>query len=88
MNFELAQRLVEAKDLNEALNVQREFARQTVETYVRQLQELSSLVTSRGTPSREPSFEYSAAAELRLEGVGVARILRNFEPSMEISCRH
>ncbi len=34
-NFALAHRLIEAKHLKEALDIQREFARQTVETYVR-----------------------------------------------------
>jgi phasin len=43
-NFELAQRLVNAKDLKEALDIQNQFARQQMETYVQQAQELSRLI--------------------------------------------
>ncbi len=56
LSFGLAQRLAEAKDLTEALTVQREFARQTMETYVRQSQELSRFAaqfTQNATPGHE-----------------------------------
>jgi phasin len=43
-NFELAQRLVHAKDLKEALDIQGQFARQQMETFAKQAQELSRLV--------------------------------------------
>jgi phasin len=43
-NFELAQRLVHAKDLKEALDIQSQFARQQMETFVHQAQELTRLV--------------------------------------------
>ena len=70
LSFELAQRLVEAKDLNEALNVQREFAPANSGDLCPAASGSRLETSSRGTLSREPSFEYSAAAELRLEGVG------------------
>ena len=43
-NFELAQRLVHAKDLKEALDIQNQFARQQMETFAHQAQELTRLV--------------------------------------------
>lgn len=43
-NFELAQRLVHAKDLKEALDIQSQFARQQMETYAHQAQELTRLL--------------------------------------------
>lgn len=43
-NFELAQRLVHAKDLKEALDIQNQFARQQMETFAQQAQELSRLL--------------------------------------------
>ena len=43
-NFELAQRLVRAKDIKEALDIQSQFARQQMETFAHQAQELSRLV--------------------------------------------
>jgi phasin len=43
-NFELAQRLVHAKDLKEALDIQSQFARQQMETFAQQAQELSQLL--------------------------------------------
>jgi len=43
-NFELAQRLVHAKDLKEALDIQSQFARQQMETFAHQAQELTRLV--------------------------------------------
>ena len=43
-NFELAQRLVHAKDIKEALDIQNQFARQQMETFAQQAQELTSLV--------------------------------------------
>jgi phasin len=44
-NFELAHRLVHAKDLKEALDIQSQFARQQMETFAHQAQELTRLVT-------------------------------------------
>lgn len=43
-NFDLAQRLVHAKDIKEALDIQSQFARQQLETYSHQAQELTRLV--------------------------------------------
>ncbi len=43
-NFELAQRLVHAKDIKEALDIQSQFARQQMETFAHQAQELTRLV--------------------------------------------
>ena len=43
-NFDLAQRLVHAKDLKEALDIQSQFARQQMETFAQQAQELTRLV--------------------------------------------
>jgi phasin len=43
-NFELAQRLVHAKDIKEALDIQNQFARQQMETFAQQAQELTRLV--------------------------------------------
>jgi len=43
-NFDLAQRLVHAKDIKEALDIQNQFARQQMETFALQAQELSRLV--------------------------------------------
>ncbi len=43
-NFELALRLVHAKDLKEALDIQSQFARQQMETFAQQAQELSRLL--------------------------------------------
>ena len=43
-SFELAQRLVHAKDLKEALDIQGQFARQQMETFAHQAQELTRLV--------------------------------------------
>jgi hypothetical protein len=45
LSFKLAQRLIEANGLKDVLRAQREFARKTVETYDRQVQELSRVVT-------------------------------------------
>ncbi|ADP70168.1 Phasin [Rhodomicrobium vannielii ATCC 17100] len=42
--FELAQRLVNAKDIKEAIEIQNQFARQQVEAYAQQAQELTRLV--------------------------------------------
>lgn len=42
--FDLAQKLVKAKDLQEALEIQNTFARQQMETYSRQAQELTQLM--------------------------------------------
>ncbi len=44
-NFELAHRLVNAKDIKEALDIQTQFARQQMETFAHQAQELTRLVT-------------------------------------------
>jgi phasin len=43
-NFDLAQRLVQAKDIKEALDIQNQFARQQMETFAHQAQELTRLV--------------------------------------------
>ena len=43
-NFELAQRLVHAKDIKEALDIQNQFARQQMESFAQQAQELTRLV--------------------------------------------
>ncbi len=43
-SFELAQRLVNAKDLKEALEIQNHFARQQMEAYAQQAQEMSRLM--------------------------------------------
>jgi phasin len=43
-NFELAQRLVHAKDIKEALDIQNQFARQQMETFAHQAQELTRVV--------------------------------------------
>lgn len=45
-NFELANRLVKAKDLKEALEIQAQFARNQMESYAQQAQELSRLVAA------------------------------------------
>ncbi len=45
LSFKLAQRLIEANGLQDVLGAQREFAQETVETYHRQVQELSRAVT-------------------------------------------
>ncbi len=53
-NFELAQRLVHAKDLKEALDIQSQFARQQMETFAHQAQELTRLLAQsaqKATPS-------------------------------------
>ncbi len=43
-SFEAATRLVNAKDIKEALEIQGQFARRQVETYTQQAQEMSRLV--------------------------------------------
>lgn len=43
-NFELAQRLVNAKDLKEALEIQNQFTRQQMEAYAQQAQDMSRLI--------------------------------------------
>jgi phasin len=43
-SFEAATRLVEAKDIKEALEIQGQFARRQVETFTQQAQEMSRLV--------------------------------------------
>jgi hypothetical protein len=45
LSFELAQRLVEVREIDEALAVQTEFAGETIQTCVRQAMELSNLIT-------------------------------------------
>lgn len=42
--FDLAQKLIQAKDLKEALEIQNQFARQQMEAYAQQAQEMSRLV--------------------------------------------
>jgi phasin len=43
-SFEAANRLVKAKDIKEALDIQSQFARKQFETYTQQAQELSRIV--------------------------------------------
>lgn len=43
-NFDLAERLVKAKDLQEVMEIQSQFARQQMETYSQQAQEISKLM--------------------------------------------
>ena len=43
-NFDFAQRIVHAKDIKEALDIQSQFARQQLETFTHQAQELTRLV--------------------------------------------
>lgn len=43
-SFEAANRLVKAKDIKEALDIQSQFARKQFETYAQQAQELSRIV--------------------------------------------
>jgi phasin len=42
--FDFAERLVKAKDLQEVLDIQTQFARQQLETYTQQAQEISQLI--------------------------------------------
>lgn len=56
-SFELAQRLVHAKDLKEALDIQNQFARQQMETYAQQAQELSRLM-AQSAQKANPSTHY------------------------------
>ncbi len=56
-NFELAQRLVNAKDLKEALEIQNQFARQQMETYAQQAQDLSRLV-AQSAQKANPGTQY------------------------------
>ena len=53
-NFELAQRLVHAKDIKEALDIQNQFARQQMETYAHQAQELTRLIAQSGQNAALP----------------------------------
>jgi len=55
--FELAQRLVNAKDLKEALEIQNQFARQQVEAYAQQAQELTRLV-AQSAQKVNPTTQY------------------------------
>lgn len=43
-NFDLATRLVQAKDMKEALEIQSDFAKEQMETYSKQAQEISKLM--------------------------------------------
>lgn len=43
-NFDFAQRIVHAKDIKEAFDIQTQFARQQMETFTHQAQELARLV--------------------------------------------
>ncbi|MGO9547489.1 MAG: phasin [Rhodomicrobium sp.] len=56
-NFELAQRLVHAKDLKEALDIQSQFARQQMETFAQQAQELSRLL-AQSAQKANPGTQY------------------------------
>jgi phasin len=56
-NFELAQRLVHAKDLKEALDIQNQFARQQMETFAQQAQDLSRLL-AQSAQKANPATHY------------------------------
>ncbi len=56
-NFDLAQRLVQAKDLKEALDIQNQFARQQMETLAQQAQELSRLL-AQSAQKANPAAHY------------------------------
>jgi phasin len=58
-NFELAQRLVHAKDLKEALDIQSQFARQQMETFAQQAQDLSRLI-AQSAQRANPSNHFTA----------------------------
>jgi phasin len=56
-SFELAQKLVSAKDLKEALEIQNNFARQQMEAYAHQAQEMSRLMAQsaqKASPQPQP----------------------------------
>jgi phasin len=55
--FELAQRLVNAKDIKEAIEIQNQFARQQVEAYAQQAQELTRLV-AQSAQKLNPTNQY------------------------------
>ncbi len=56
-NFDLAHRLVHAKDIKEALDIQSQFARQQMETFAHQAQELSRLV-AQSTQKAAPTSNF------------------------------
>lgn len=56
-SFELAQRLVGARDLKEALEIQNQFARQQMETFAQQAQDMSRLV-AQSAQKANPSTQY------------------------------
>jgi len=58
-NFDLAHRLVNAKDIKEALDIQTQFARQQMETFAHQAQELTRLVAQsaqKAAPTAQSHF--------------------------------
>jgi hypothetical protein len=50
LSFSLAERLIEAKDVKDAIGVHRDFARQTAEAYGRHIRELSHLMAQLTQP--------------------------------------
>lgn len=52
--FELAERLVNASDFQEALKLQNEYARKQMETYSRQAQKLTSMMADAARKSQQP----------------------------------
>jgi phasin len=56
-NFEFAHRLVHAKDIKEALDIQNQFARQQMETFAHQAQELTRLV-AQSAQKAAPTSKY------------------------------
>jgi phasin len=56
-SFDLAHRLVHAKDMKEALDIQSQFARQQLETFAQQAQELSRLV-AQAAQKANPTAQY------------------------------
>jgi phasin family protein len=53
--FALAQRLVKAKDLKEAMELQADFARKQMETYGEQARKLTSLMSDMASKSQPKS---------------------------------
>ena len=54
-NFKLAEELVKAGDLKEALDIQSKFAQQQMESYAQQAQEISGLIMESAQKSRPNS---------------------------------
>lgn len=51
--FDLADKLVKAKDFQEAIEIQNTFARQQMEAYTRQAQELTSMMAELGQKAQQ-----------------------------------